>query len=133
MEIKTHTKINPKFSGKPLSIETDKFATVILELTEEMIADEKGLIHGGFIFSAADYCAMLSVNHPNVVLAKAEVKFLKPSSVGEKIIFEGIVIEKEHNKRVVEVHGKNEKNEIVFNGKFYCVITHKHVCEYNLR
>ena len=129
MEIKTHREINPKYSGVPLAVETDKFASVILELTEEMKADEKGLVHGGFIFSAADYCSMLAVNHPNVVLAKAEVKFLKPAVVGEHIVFEGIVVEKNENKRTVEVQGKNEENEIIFTGKFYCVITPKHVLD----
>lgn len=127
MEIKTHKKINQNLCGKPLVVEDDNFATVLLETTEEMSADEKGLVHGGFIFGAADYCSMLAVNHPNVVLGKAEVKFLKPTKVGEKILFEGIVKEKEGRKRFVEVIGKNQKDEIVFSGVFVCYILEKHV------
>ncbi|NPA13383.1 MAG: PaaI family thioesterase, partial [Aquificae bacterium] len=95
MEIKTHKKIDQKFSGIPTAVETDKFASVLLETIPEMVVDDKGLIHGGFIFSAGDYCAMLSVNHPNVVLGKAEVKFLKPTKVGEHLFFEGVVVEKD--------------------------------------
>ncbi|WP_456465438.1 hotdog domain-containing protein [Persephonella sp.] len=129
MEIKTHQEIDQTLSGIPTTVETDRFASVILEITEKMKADKKGLVHGGFIFSAADYCAMLSVNHPNVVLSKAEVRFLKPVRVGEHLFFEGIVTEKNENKRTVEVTAKNEKNEIVFNGNFYCVIPEKHVLD----
>ncbi|WP_456382199.1 hotdog domain-containing protein [Persephonella sp.] len=129
MEIKTHREIDQTLSGIPTAVETDRFASVILEITDQMRADEKGLVHGGFIFSAGDYCAMLAVNHPNVVLAKAEVKFLKPVRVGEHLFFEGIVTEKEGNRRTVEVSAKNEMNETVFTGKYYCVIPEKHVLE----
>ncbi|MFX1480190.1 MAG: hotdog domain-containing protein [Promethearchaeota archaeon] len=51
-----------------------------------MIVDETGLIHGGFIFELADYCAMLTVNHPNIVLAKAEVNFLEAVRLNDYII-----------------------------------------------
>ncbi|WP_457638592.1 hotdog domain-containing protein [Persephonella sp.] len=129
MDIRTHQAIDQSLSGVPTAVETDRFASVILEITDVMRADEKGLVHGGFIFSAGDYCAMLAVNHPNVVLAKAEVKFLKPVRVGEHLFFEGIVSEKEGNRRTVEVNAKNEMNEIVFTGKYYCVIPEKHVLE----
>jgi acyl-coenzyme A thioesterase PaaI-like protein len=129
MRLKTHQKINKNLCGEPTAVETDKHATVILKTENSMVADEKGLIHGGFIFGSGDYCAMLSVNHPNVVLAKAEVKFIKPVKIGETIIFEGIVVEKEGKKRTVEVIGKNELDQIIFSGKFYCVITDKHVLD----
>ncbi|ACO03065.1 MAG TPA: thioesterase [Persephonella sp.] len=129
MQLKTHLKINKRLCGEPIAVETDKYATVVLKTEEEMAADEKGLVHGGFIFGAADYCAMISVNHPNVVLAKAEVKFIKPVKVGKSIIFEGTVLEREGRKRTVEVIGKNESDQIVFSGKFYCVITEKHVLD----
>lgn len=129
MEIKTHKKINNKLSGYPVEIKDGESAKVELITTEDMVADEKGLIHGGFIFSATDYCAMLTVNHPNVVLAKAEVKFLKPTKVGEKLLFQSEVLEKDKNKYKIQVKGFNENNEETFWGNFYCVITDKHVLE----
>ena len=54
MEIKTHNKINLKLSGEAIDLIEGKTATVKLETSEDMLADDKGLIHGGFIFSAAD-------------------------------------------------------------------------------
>ncbi len=129
MEVKTHKKINQNLCGKPVSIEDDRFASVVLETTNQMSVDEKGLVHGGFIFGAADYCAMLAVNHPYVVLGKADVRFIKPTKAGEKLIFEGVVNKKEGKKRFVEVVGKNEKDEIVFSGEFICYILERHVLE----
>ncbi len=63
-----------------------------------MAADEYGLIHGGTIFGVADYAAMVAVNHPHVVLAKADVKFLKPCQVGDEIIAKASITNKEGKK-----------------------------------
>lgn len=127
MEIKTHTLINKKLCGYPIKIEDDKLAEVVLKTTENMKVDETGLVHGGFIFGAADYCAMLCINHPNVVLASAEVKFLKPTKAGEELRFYANIEKKEGKKRWVQVIGKNDKGEKVFEGTFFCVIPEKHV------
>jgi len=54
-----------------------------------MVVDDHKLVHGGFIFGAADYAAMAAVNDPNVVLGSAEVSFLKPSKSGDSDILEG--------------------------------------------
>jgi acyl-coenzyme A thioesterase PaaI-like protein len=48
----------------------------------EMTVYEKGLVHGGFIFSQADHAAMLAVNHPDVVLGREECNFLAPAKRG---------------------------------------------------
>ena len=129
MEIKTHKKINQHLCGFPIEIKDGKFAIVKLETMENMAADEKGLVHGGFIFGAADYCAMLTINDPNVVLGKSEVKFLKPTKVGESIIFKSKVIEKQGKKWKIEISGFNEKNELSFTGVFYCIVPDKHVLD----
>ncbi len=68
-----------------------------------MAADERGLVHGGFVFGLADYAAMLAVNHPNVVLASAEVRFLKPVVVGERLVAEAWVEETDGRKSRVQV------------------------------
>jgi acyl-coenzyme A thioesterase PaaI-like protein len=48
-----------------------------------MAVDDRGLVHGGFVFGLADHAAMLAVNDPNVVLGAASTRFLKPVRVGE--------------------------------------------------
>jgi len=93
-----------------------------------MVADEKGLIHGGFIFGLADYASMLAVNHPNVVLAKAEVKFLKPVKLGDVMTSYAKIQKIDNNKYTVEAF-VNVNDLKVFEGVFLCVVTPKHVLE----
>jgi len=125
IELKTHLKFNPKF-GRLVEI-TENGAKVVLETNEEMAVDEEGLVHGGFTFGAADFCAMASVNEPFVVLVKAtNCEFMAPVKVGDVVEFIGEILMKE--KRKVEVKVTGTLNEIkVFEGIFSCVILDKHV------
>lgn len=127
VEIKTHTRIDRSLSGEPKEI-SEGYAKVVLKTDGRMAADEKGLVHGGFIFSSADYASMLAVNHPNVVLAEAHVKFLKPVAVGDTLVFEAKVVEKEGKRYKVLVEG-NKGDQIVFEGLFLCVVPSRHVLE----
>ncbi|WP_163329193.1 hotdog domain-containing protein [Desulfurobacterium thermolithotrophum] len=124
MEIKTHQKINQNLCGIPTKL-SQGYAEVELTTTEEMAADDKGLVHGGFIFGQADYAAMLSVNHPNVVLGGANVRFLKPVKVGEKVLAIAKVISEEGKKKIVEVVVKRNDEE-VFKGEFICFVGSVH-------
>jgi len=127
MEIRTHEKIDQRLCGKPVKLE-ENYAEVELETTEEMAADEKGLVHGGFIFGQADYAAMLAVNHPNVVLGGANVRFLKPVKVGERVLAIAEVVSEDGKKRIVDVVVKREDEE-VFKGEFICFVLPKHVLD----
>lgn len=126
MELKTHLFINKSLCGDVLSI-SENTAVVQLTTTVDMAVDKKRLVHGGFIFGAADYAAMAAVNDPNVVLASAEVKFQKPSRVADRIIFTANVVEGSGKRRRVEVEGKDENNATVFTGTFTCFILPEHV------
>ncbi len=127
MEIRTHRRIDQTLSGTPVELSQGK-AIVKLKTDERMVADEKGLIHGGFIFSLADYAAMLSVNEETVVLAKAEVKFIKPVRLGDEIEAHAEIREIEGKKRKVYVEVKRGE-EVVFVGDFLCVVPEKHVLD----
>ena len=125
IELKTHLKLNPKY-GRLIEI-TENGAKVVLETNPDMAVDEEGLVHGGFTFGAADFCAMASVNEPYVVLVKAtNCEFMSPVKVGDIVEFEGEILMKE--KRKVEVKVVGTLNEIkVFEGIFSCVILENHV------
>jgi acyl-coenzyme A thioesterase PaaI-like protein len=123
-ELKTHLKFNKKF-GQLIEIGEDS-AKVRLEATEEMAVDEEGLIHGGFTFSAADFCAMATVNDPFVVLVRSQCEFMAPVKIGDIVEFVSETILKEKRKYEVKVIGY--LNEIkVFEGLFSCVKLDKHV------
>ncbi len=123
----THLKASEKFIGKVISIEKTK-AVVQLKITDEMVVDNFGLSHGSFTFGLADYAAMVLINKPNVVLGKAEVKFIKPTVLGN--ILEAIAVYKEQInevKSVIEVSVLNEDNVKVFEGEFVCFSLENHV------
>lgn len=121
----THRSIDPRWSGGVVHAAQD-MCEVELLLLPAMAADPSGLVHGGFIFSAADFCAMCAVNHPNVVLAKAESRFLRPSRVGETLRFIGRVVEPSERKPVVQVEASDAQG-IVFEARFQCAIPARHV------
>ncbi|MCP4713976.1 MAG: thioesterase [Deltaproteobacteria bacterium] len=125
MQIKTHNKIDQGLCGKPIELE-DGFCRVELVPTAAMAADDTGLVHGGFIFGLADYAAMLAVNHPNVVLGAAEVKFMKPVAVGERVVAEADIERRKDGKATVQVSVLRDKQE-VFSGTFTCFTLEQHV------
>ena len=77
MKLKTHLKLDSTLCGEVVELE-EGYAKVRLETTQGMAADERGLIHGGFTFGAADFAAMAAVNDKNVVLVEATSRFLAP-------------------------------------------------------
>lgn len=125
MEPNTHPSINRRLCGEPLKM-SEGTAFVALTTVPEMAADDRGLVHGGFVFGMADYAAMLAVNHPNVVLAGSEVRFLKPVAVGERLVAEARVEETDGRKSRVKVEVRRE-GETVMAGEFRCVTLDKHV------
>ena len=125
MEIVTHQSINQELCGKPVKI--DKNKSEIEYLTRpEMAVDDSGLVHGGFIFGLADYAAMIAVNHPNVVLGSADVKFTKPVKVNETVHASAEVTACEGKKHLVAVEVHRGK-DMVFKGEFACFVLDKHV------
>ncbi|NPA12049.1 MAG: PaaI family thioesterase [Epsilonproteobacteria bacterium] len=127
-ELKTHLKLDPRYGR--LTELNDDFAKVVLECKPDMAVDEEGLIHGGFIFGAADFCAMATINEEYVVLAKAtNCEFMAPLKVGDIVEFTSEILMKEKRKAEVKVTGT--MNEIkIFEGIFSCVILDTHVLKY---
>lgn len=127
MDIQTHRSIDPELVGIA-SISEEGRSVVTLTTTPRMAADETGLVHGGFVFGAADYAAMTAVNHPMVVLGAADVRFLKPVRVGETLQAHAKVDTIQGKKRQVQVHVYCNAQE-VFSGSFICFVLERHVLE----
>ena len=125
MDIRTHNDINPSLCGTAVKLEAG-YSLVSLQTTEEMGADDYGLVHGGFVFGMADYAAMIAINHPNVALGGAEVKFLKPVRVGDTLVAEAKMEKRDGKKMNVFVRVVRE-GEHIFEGNFVCVVPAKHV------
>ena len=124
---RTHLAIDRRLVGKPLELREGS-ASVAVTTLPEMAADERGLVHGGFVFGLADYAAMLAVNHPNVVLGSAEVRFLKPVAVGERLVAGANVEETEGRRSRVRVEVRRGE-ETVMSGSFLCFTLERHVLD----
>ena len=125
--LQTHLSINSTLIGKLTSLSTDH-AKVLLHTTRQMAADAQGLVHGGFLFSAADYAAMCAANDPFVVLGAASTKFVAPVRVGDAVLFEATVVKTKGKKREVSVVGSVEGAR-VFEGSFTAFVLEGHVLE----
>jgi len=125
MQLNTHLKIDNDINGKVVELK-EGYAKVEQITQEFMVADEEGLVHGGFTFCAADYAAMSAVNDPNVVLAKSETKFLAPIKLGNTVILEANIIKKEGRKSTAEVIATVD-GRAVFKGMFYTITLDNHI------
>jgi len=125
MKTNTHAEIDTALCGAPTLL-AEGHAVLRLETTEAMMVDAQHLVHGGFPFGLADHAAMLAVNHPNVVLAKAETRFLRPVRAGDVLEAEARVTASEGRRRVVDVTVRRG-DEVVLTGVFTCAILDDHV------
>ncbi len=121
----THLGIDRSLCGTPTAV-SDGSATVELTATAVMAADDRGLVHGGFVFGAADYAAMLAVNDPNVVLGSANVMFKAPIRVGERVLVKAELQEAKGKKRQVEVTAHVGATRVL-EGTFTCFVLEQHV------
>lgn len=125
MDAKTHKGISAELCGAPKKISPGR-ALVVMTAIPVMAADDKGLVHGGFVFGMADYAAMLAVNDPNVVLGSSEMRFLKPVCVGETLTASATVTEESGRKRTVAVSVTRDGVEVA-TGTCTCFVLDAHV------
>ena len=125
LNVQTHLGIDRSLCGEPQSL-GDGTAVVVLETGERMGADAQGLVHGGFVFGAADYAAMLAVNDPNVVLGAADTRFLAPVRVGDTVQVRAQRSVVKGRKHVVEVSAKVGEREVM-TGTFTTFVLDEHV------
>ena len=125
MELNTHLNIDTSLCGKVTKLEAN-YAEVLLHTTQQMTADKQGLVHGGFIFGAADYAAMSVVNDPYVVLGASSSKFIAPVKVGDAVLCKATVVSEKGKKRVVDVQAFVEEL-LVFEGEFTTFVLQKHL------
>ena len=127
MEPDTHLGIDERLCGQIRELGQGR-AIVELATVDEMAADDRGLVHGGFVFGLADYAAMLAVNDPNVVLGAAECRFLAPVRVGEAVVATGVLSSAKGRKHAVQVTCAVGERD-VFSGMFTAFVLDTHVLE----
>jgi len=127
MQARTHLHLDPALCGRPVELAPGR-AVVELLPSAPMRADERDLVHGGFVFGLADHAAMLAINEPTVVLGSASVRFLAPVVVGERCVAVATVREQSGKKHVVDVE-VTRGDDIVFAGEMTCFVPPRHVLD----
>ena len=127
MEARTHLALDPELCGRPTALAPGR-ATVELTTGAAMAADDRGLVHGGFVFGLADHAAMLAVNEPTVVLGAAETRFLAPAVVGDRLLATAVARPAQARKIIVDVE-VTKAGEPVFTGVFTCIVPASHVLD----
>jgi uncharacterized protein (TIGR00369 family) len=102
MDVRTHESIDRELCGEVTDL-GDGRATTRFTATSRMAVDDRGLVHGGFVFGLVDHAAMVAVNDPLVVLGGAEVRFVAPVRVGDEVVAIARVVEQKGKKRILEV------------------------------
>jgi len=125
MKVNTHLNIDTSLCGRVTKLD-EGYAEVLLHTTQQMAVDKQGLIHGGFIFGAADHTAMVAVNEPYVVLGAAASRFIAPVRVGDTVLCRATVISTKSKKREVKVEAFVSE-ELVFEGSFTTFVLDTHV------
>jgi len=127
MESSTHLAIDANLVGVIVEL-GDGRAECALECGNAMRADDRGLVHGGFVFGLADYAAMCAVNDPNVVLGSAETRFVAPVKTGDRVVAKASRTATKGRKHSVEVVCSVGDTEVM-TGTFTCFVLDQHVLE----
>lgn len=124
-ELKTSPNIKLNLSGVVTKLEPGH-AKTLFHTHVDMVGDGEGLIHSGFVFSAANYAALASINEVHSVVISSRINFFAPTRLGETIEFDASAHFNESKKREVRVVGKT-KDIKVFEGVFQVVVLDDHI------
>ena len=75
---------------------------------EHMVMDRSErnqLIHSGYIFNAAAYAAMVTINKRHSIMIACDVKFLAPIELGHEMFFHAQSLQDDSKKCEVKVEG----------------------------
>lgn len=123
--VNTHLGIDRALCGEPVTVAPGE-ASVRFITTDAMAVDDRGLVHGGFVFGLADHAAMLAVNDPNVVLGAADVRFNAPVVVGDEVVATARVVDESGKKRVLESSARVGDREVL-TATFTAFVLEQHV------
>lgn len=102
-------------------------AKSVLITTNEMVADDMGLIHDSFVFNAVSYVAQAAVNKEFSIIISTRTNFYAPLKLGDVLVCEAqALFDESSKKREVKVVG--HVNEIkVVEASIQIVVTDEHI------
>jgi acyl-coenzyme A thioesterase PaaI-like protein len=108
--------------GELLEVDLDKEGLSLLDTTDEMGMGKTKIIRGHVLFAQANSLANTIVDADVALTGEAQIKFVAPVRVGERILAKARVVKSKGRKKEVEIIMKTKKG-LVFQGTFevYCL------------
>ncbi len=113
---------NQEIIGDLLEIDLDKEGLSLLDTNEQMGLYKSKIIRGHILFAQANSLANAIVDAEIALTGEAEIKFMAPVFVGERVLAKARIISEKHRRKEVHVIMKTKK-KLVFEGTFtiYCL------------
>lgn len=106
--------------GELLELELGDYASSVLEVVPEMVAEKSQVCRGDYIFSQANTLATAFIDAEIVLTGSARLRYKRPVYLKEIIVARAVLARKKSNKYLIKVISKVGAEE-VFIGKFVLV------------
>ncbi|WP_165895066.1 transcription factor FapR [Tepidibacillus fermentans] len=103
--------------GDVIDLELDHYGISILEIKEDQVFEKTKIARGHYIFAQANSLAVALINEEIALTAKADIRFLRPVYLHERLIAKAKVIQSNHEFSEIEVKTA-VGSETVFKGTF---------------
>ena len=103
--------------GDLLEVNLGQSGLSILDTVEGMGFARTRIVRGHHLFAQANSLAVAIIDAPVALTGSAQLRFLRPVTVGERLVAKAEVVAKEGRRHVVEVHTRSGNDE-VFTGQF---------------
>ncbi len=117
---KVRSMVGAEIVGELIDLTLGKQGISILETDEDMAFKKTNIVRGHHIFSQAESLAMAVIDADVALTGVANIKYLKPIYLGDKLVAKAELVRIRGNKHFVHVKiSVNQKQ--VFRGKFIFV------------
>ncbi len=117
---KVRSMVGAEIVGELIDLTLGKQGISILETDEDMVFKKTNIVRGHHIFSQAESLAMAVIDADVALTGVANIKYLKPIYLGDKLVAKAELVRIRGNKHFVHVKiSVNQKQ--VFRGKFIFV------------
>lgn len=103
--------------GDVIELQLDQYGISFMEINETQVFKKTGIARGHYIFAQANSLAVALINQEIALTAKADIRFIRPVHLKERLIAKASVVESKEDRSEIEVN-TYVGNEVVFKGFF---------------
>jgi len=114
--------------GELIDLELGRMAVSTLTVTQDMVLEKAGVLHGYFMYAMADTLSLALVDAEHALTGVANVKYKVPVKAGSKLVARAEVANKRGARYFIHVFIRSNNIE-VFRAKFTIVTLDKQIKE----